>query len=127
MYVGTTRKSFARFFTLALLMSSWPLRMPPRSRPMITSTIAISTSVNPDCCDFILMLLILASMWVLSLHGSLQAPCQTDKILFFRGFWQVVRLGARLKPLRLSRPPTRLSRFRQEIGPRAVAATAAPG
>jgi len=52
MYVGITRKSFARFFTFALLMSSWPLRMPPRSRPMITSTIAISTSVKPDCCDF---------------------------------------------------------------------------
>src|SRR6185503_4183002 len=83
MYVGITRKSFARFFTLALLMSSWPLRIPPSSRPMITRTIAISTRVNPDCCDFMVSLSVLGNLPV-----PVQTACQSRKILFFRASGQ---------------------------------------
>jgi len=44
---GMVLKSCAKFFTFALLISSWPFSTPPSSRPMMTSTIAISTRVNP--------------------------------------------------------------------------------
>jgi hypothetical protein len=36
-------------FSRALAINSWPLRMPPMIRPMITSTMASSTSVKPYC------------------------------------------------------------------------------
>ena len=41
-----------KFFTFALLISSCPFSTPPSSRPMMTSTMAISTSVKPDCWFF---------------------------------------------------------------------------
>src|SRR3954465_5860346 len=40
-------KSAIEFLILACVIISWPLRMPPSRRPMITSTMAISTSVKP--------------------------------------------------------------------------------
>jgi len=41
--------SLSTRFSLALVIISWPLRTPPISRPTMTSTIAISTSVKPFC------------------------------------------------------------------------------
>src|SRR3954463_8115673 len=35
------------FLIFACVIISWPLRMPPRRRPMMTSTMAISTRVKP--------------------------------------------------------------------------------
>src|SRR5438105_9742119 len=40
------------FLILAWVIISWPLRIPPSSRPMMTSTMAISTSVKPFCDVF---------------------------------------------------------------------------
>jgi hypothetical protein len=40
-------KSAITFLILACVIISWPFRMPPSSSPMMTSTIAISTSVKP--------------------------------------------------------------------------------
>ena len=37
------------FLIFAWVIISWPFRMPPSSRPMMTSTMAISTSVKPAC------------------------------------------------------------------------------
>src|SRR5712671_5899466 len=51
-------KSDITFLIFACVIISWPLRMPPRSRPMITSTIAISTRVKPFALDFISVLTI---------------------------------------------------------------------
>src|SRR5260221_12514119 len=51
-------KSDITFLIFACVIISWPLRMPPRSRPMITSTIAISTRVKPFWIDFIFLLLL---------------------------------------------------------------------
>src|SRR5712691_9279279 len=45
-------KSAMTFLIFACVIISWPLRMPPSSRPMMTSTIAISTSVKPFAFDF---------------------------------------------------------------------------
>src|SRR5437764_10974682 len=49
-------KSAMTFLIFACVIISWPFRMPPRSRPMMTSTMAISTSVKPlvVCGDFML-------------------------------------------------------------------------
>jgi hypothetical protein len=47
--------SFTRFLILALLMSSWPFSTPPSSRPMMTSTMAISMRVKPDCLLFMIV------------------------------------------------------------------------
>src|ERR671924_534521 len=49
-------KSAMTFLIFAWVIISWPLRMPPRSRPMMTSTMAISTRVKPlvVCRDFML-------------------------------------------------------------------------
>src|SRR5437764_15269305 len=49
-------KSAITFLIFACVIISWPLRMPPSSRPMMTSTMAISTSVKPwvGCRDFML-------------------------------------------------------------------------
>src|SRR5438874_3226541 len=48
-------KSAMTFLIFAWVIISWPFRMPPSSRPMMTSTMAISTSVKPwvVCRDFI--------------------------------------------------------------------------
>src|ERR1700741_4027549 len=45
-------KSAITFLILAWVIISWPFRMPPSSSPMMTSTIAISTSVKPACLAF---------------------------------------------------------------------------
>src|SRR5436190_295135 len=46
-------KSLITFLILAWVIISWPFRMPPRSSPMMTSTIAISTKVKPASVDFL--------------------------------------------------------------------------
>src|SRR2546430_9740809 len=46
-------KSAITFLIFAWVIISCPFRMPPSSSPMITSTIAISTSVKPCCLFFI--------------------------------------------------------------------------
>src|SRR5712692_2978718 len=46
-------KSLIAFLILAWVIISWPFRMPPRSSPMMTSTIAISTRVKPVSVDFL--------------------------------------------------------------------------
>src|SRR5712691_5896831 len=48
-------KSLTMFLILAWVIISWPLRMPPRRSPMMTSTIAISTRVNPASAEFFLL------------------------------------------------------------------------
>jgi hypothetical protein len=54
----------------ACVIISWPLRMPPRSRPMITSTIAISTSVKPFAFDFMAVLTIVVLTRVVLTRGG---------------------------------------------------------
>jgi len=49
----TPLKSLITFFILAWVIISWPFRMPPRSSPMMTSTIAISTKVKPISVDLL--------------------------------------------------------------------------
>ena len=49
-------KSAITFLILAWVIISWPFRMPPSSSPMMTSTIAISTSVKPRCLEFFICL-----------------------------------------------------------------------
>src|SRR5688572_28696901 len=49
-------KSAITFLILACVIISWPFRMPPSSRPMMTSTMAISTSVKPFCVCTVFML-----------------------------------------------------------------------
>src|SRR5882762_5170716 len=46
-------KSLITFLIFAWVIISWPFRMPPRSSPMMTSTIAISTKVKPASVDFL--------------------------------------------------------------------------
>src|SRR3989442_2791775 len=48
-------KSLMTFLIRACVIISWPLRMPPSKRPMITSTIAISTKVKPASFEFLLL------------------------------------------------------------------------
>ena len=54
---GTVLKSLMNVFTFALLINSCPFSTPPSSRPMMTSTMAISTSVKPDCIFFMFFML----------------------------------------------------------------------
>src|SRR5882762_4184403 len=48
-------KSLIAFLILAWVIISWPFRMPPRSSPIMTSTIAISTKVKPASFEFLLL------------------------------------------------------------------------
>src|SRR6267143_4502359 len=51
----TPLKSLITFLILAWVIISWPLWMPPRRSPMMTSTIAISTKVKPASAEFFLL------------------------------------------------------------------------
>src|SRR5687768_2517827 len=53
MAAETPDMSAITFLIFAWVIISWPFRMPPSSSPMMTSTIAISTSVKPVCLAFI--------------------------------------------------------------------------
>src|SRR6185503_12860747 len=52
MAAETPDMSAITFLIFAWVIISWPFRMPPSSSPMMTSTIAISTSVKPACLAF---------------------------------------------------------------------------
>src|SRR5438093_11172914 len=45
------------FLILAWVIISCPFRMPPKSSPMMTSTIAISTKVKPPWVEFLLLIM----------------------------------------------------------------------
>jgi hypothetical protein len=51
--VWMAAETSARLRTLALLTISWPFMMPPSSNPMMTRTMATSTSEKPFCLPFI--------------------------------------------------------------------------
>src|SRR5713226_5879189 len=63
-------KSAITFLIFAWVIISCPFRMPPSSSPMITSTIAISTSVKPCCLFFMANL-----PWTLQVRTYPQHPC----------------------------------------------------
>src|SRR3954471_16362651 len=92
-------KSAIEFLIFACVIISWPLRMPPSRRPMMTSTMAISTSVKPRArtCDFILPPVLVAPL-ARGCRESITTPKQCLTRVCESGFVQI---------------PTRLSNFRR--------------
>src|SRR6266699_4504722 len=76
-------RSLITFLILAWVIISWPFRMPPRSSPMMTSTIAISTKVKPVSVDF-LRLKADAFIWTPLLMERLEVLAQ--QVLIHPGF-----------------------------------------
>src|SRR5258708_12494739 len=76
-------KSLITFLILAWVIISWPFRMPPRSSPMITSTIAISTKVKPFSVD-VLRLKSDAFIWTPLIMERLEVLAQ--QVLIHSGF-----------------------------------------
>src|SRR6266853_1203334 len=76
-------KSLITFLILAWVIISCPFRMPPRSSPMITSTIAISTKVKPVSVD-VLRLKSDAFIWTPLLVERLEVLAQ--QVLIHSGF-----------------------------------------
>src|SRR5438034_3592587 len=76
-------KSLSTFLILAWVIISWPFRMPPRSSPMMTSTIAISTKVKPPSVEF-LRLKADALIWTPLLMERLEVLAQ--QVLIHPGF-----------------------------------------
>ena len=90
-------------------MSSWPLRMPPSSRPMITSTIAISTSVKPDCCLLVLMLASVISRFLPDVTCNRRA--NYDNILFNKHYFAIAWQPSASEPTRCPSPRQRAVRL----------------
>src|SRR6266704_5513934 len=76
-------KSLITFLIVAWVIISWTFRMPPRSSPMMTSTIAISTKVKPVSVDF-LRLKSDAFIWTPLLMERLEVLAQ--QVLIHTGF-----------------------------------------
>src|SRR6266853_1699225 len=76
-------KSLITFLIFAWVIISWPFRMPPRSSPMMTSTIAISTKVKPFSVD-VLRLKSDAFIWTPLLMERLEVLAQ--QVLIHSGF-----------------------------------------
>src|SRR4029079_1516348 len=99
-------KSATTFLILAWAIISWPFRMPPSSSPMMTSTIAISTRVKPDCLVFIShplnrFSLLLYSQTACQCNGCKNSYLRQAKVKKTSGFGQTVdgsTLGRRGQP-----------------------------
>src|SRR5260221_4603643 len=76
-------KSLITFLIFAWVIISWPFRMPPRSSPMMTSTIAISTKVKPFSVD-VLRLKSDAFIWTPLLMARLEV--RPPQVLIHSGF-----------------------------------------